>query len=74
VTQTQRRGRRNEIGALLFGLIVLAVGCYYLLRNTLGFDLPELNWDMLWPVLIIGLGISVVYGALNRSRPDDPNA
>ena len=58
-----RRRERSGIGAVVFGLIVVGIGFYYLLTNTLGFDLPELDWDLIWPVLVIGLGIAILYGA-----------
>ena len=48
-----------DIGALVFGAILLLVGGYYLLVNTFGIDLPELNWDMIWPIAVIGLGVAV---------------
>jgi LiaI-LiaF-like transmembrane region len=53
--------RRHDIGGLVFGGILLLVGIYYLLRQTLGFDLPELSWDELWPLLLILLGGVVLY-------------
>ena len=36
-------GRMVDIGALVFGAILLLVGGYYLLVNTFGIDLPELE-------------------------------
>jgi hypothetical protein len=60
------RLRGLDIGAVVFGLIVLGVGAYYLLVNTFGLDLPELDWDKIWPVLVIFLGIAIVLGAWGR--------
>jgi len=57
-------GRTVDVGALLFGVVLLLVGGYYLLTNTFGFDLPELNWDMIWPLAVIVLGASVVARAV----------
>jgi hypothetical protein len=62
------RPRRVDLGALIFGAVVLFVGGYYLLRNTLGFDLGELDWEPIWPVLVIALGLAILYGALDRAR------
>jgi TRAP-type C4-dicarboxylate transport system permease small subunit len=59
-----------DIGALVFGAILLLVGGYYLLVNTFGIDLPELNWDMIWPIAVIGLGVAVVARAV-ASRGSD---
>jgi uncharacterized integral membrane protein len=58
--------RRLDVGGLLFGLVLLAVGGYFILRNTLGFDIPDLNWDMVWPLLVVCLGGAVLWSALTR--------
>jgi len=58
--------RRIDIGALIFGVLVLGVGIYYLLANTFGLALPELNWDMIWPIAVIALGVGILWGAWNR--------
>jgi len=63
--------RRVDVGALLFGAILLFVGGYYLLENTFGVNLPDINWDQVWPLVIIVLGASVVLRAIaSRSGPD----
>jgi uncharacterized integral membrane protein len=65
--------RRVDVGALLFGAILLFVGGYYLLENTFGVNLPDINWDQVWPLVIIVLGASVVLRAIaSRSGPDRP--
>jgi hypothetical protein len=53
-----------DIGALIFGAILLLVGGYYLLVNTFGITLPELDWDAIWPIALIGLGLAVVARAV----------
>jgi uncharacterized integral membrane protein len=64
----QVQGHRLDLGALVFGVILLLVGGYYLLRNTFGIEIPELVGVMIWPVLIIVLGAAVLYRAMGR-RP-----
>ena len=59
------RRRGLDVGGLVFGAILLVVGGYYLLRNTFGLTIPELNWDLIWPLLVIGLGVAVLYGVWN---------
>jgi uncharacterized integral membrane protein len=64
--------RRLDFGALVLGAVILFVGGYYFLRNTLGFKLDELDWEPIWPVLVIALGASILFGALIRSNRDRP--
>lgn len=64
--------RRFDLGALVFGAIVLFAGGYYFLRNTLGVNLGDLDWEPIWPILVIAFGLSILYGVLSRSHPDEP--
>ena len=61
-----RHTLRRSGGRLLFGLVLLFVGGYYFLRNTLGFDLGELDGDAIWPVIVIVLGGWILYENLGR--------
>jgi hypothetical protein len=56
-----------DLGAIVFGVIVVAVGIYYFLSNTLGWNLGELNWDAIWPILVVGIGASILLGAWRRA-------
>lgn len=67
----KERSRGVDVGMLVFGAIVLFVGGYYLLRNTLGLDIGELDWDMVWPVLVIGIGLSILLGVVRRPAGED---
>jgi hypothetical protein len=58
---------RLDLGGLIVGLIILAVGCYYVLTKTLGLSLPELEWDRVWPLFVIALGVGIVWSAWNRT-------
>jgi NADH:ubiquinone oxidoreductase subunit 4 (subunit M) len=64
---------RWDVGAIVFGGILLFVGAYYLLRNTLGFNLDQLDWEPIWPVLVILLGVAVLYRAWTRRSDDTPS-
>ncbi len=63
--QTRHAGRLDG-GALILGAILLIVGVYYLLTNTFGLDLPDLNWDMIWPLFVIAIGASIAWSARTR--------
>lgn len=60
------RLRRLDVGAILIGLIILGVGIYYVLVNTFGFELAELDWDKVWPLAVVALGIGILWGAWSR--------
>lgn len=61
-----RPRRRTDAGALVFGAILLLVGGYYLLERTFGFNLPELDWDRIWPIVVIGIGALILWSAWTR--------
>lgn len=65
-------GRKVDVGALIFGAVLLFVGGYYLLVNTFGLQLPDLNWDMIWPLAVIALGLGVLAKAVQSRGPDQP--
>ncbi len=60
------RLRRLDLGAILIGLIILGVGVYYTLVNVFGIELAELDWDKVWPLAVIALGIGIMWGAWAR--------
>ncbi len=60
------RLRRLDVGAILIGLIILGVGIYYTLVNVFGLKLAELDWDKVWPLAIVALGIGILWGAWSR--------
>ena len=61
----EARPRRDDgrAGSIVFGLLLLGVGVWFFLDETLGLALPELHWDQLWPVILIGIGLWIVLGA-----------
>lgn len=63
------RLRSIDVGAILLGLLVLGVGIYYTLVNVFGLQLAELDWDMIWPLAVIALGIGILWGAWSRMTP-----
>ncbi len=63
-----RHWHANGTAALLFGGLLIFVGGYYFLRNNLGFDLGELDGELLWPVIVVILGALLVVRGLGRQR------
>jgi uncharacterized integral membrane protein len=64
-------GHRVDLGALIFGAILLLVGGYYLLVNTFGIQLPQLDWDQIWPIALIALGLAVLAKAITSRSGSD---
>lgn len=63
-----RRERRSGTVATVAGLILIAVGAWYFLQTTLGFDLPQVRWSSLWPVVLIAIGGVILVRSIQR-RP-----
>ncbi len=60
----RRAERRNDpLPAIIGGLFLVAVGAFFLLRNTFDID-----WAIVWPVVVIAFGIIVIIAAF-RPRP-----
>lgn len=60
-----RRGRNDGAVALVFGVILILIGAWFLLREYL----PSFDWDLLWPLVIIGLGVVLIVAAMGRRSP-----
>ena len=58
----------GRTASLVFGVIILLVGLWFFGSRTLGLDMPDIEWGQLWPLLLIGLGAWIVYGAMRRNR------
>ena len=67
------RRREHDLGWFLFGVIVVFVGGYYLLTNTFGINLPELNWDMVWPLIVIAVGVGILWRAISGTEIPRPH-
>jgi hypothetical protein len=56
-------GIRYEWGSLVFGLLLLVIGAYLLLR-AMGLNVPEVAGDAVWPLILIAVGAVVLLRAL----------
>jgi len=52
----------------VWGLILLAVGLWFVADVTLGYDLPGVAWAQLWPLALIIAGVAVLFSAMGRRR------
>lgn len=65
-----RRERRSGYGALIFGLILILVGAYFLVRAYV----PAFDAEQAWPFLLLGIGVILLFGAIRRSGdPSGPS-
>jgi phage shock protein C len=64
--QLPRRSRRGGSGggSWILGLVLVVVGLYFLAREYL----PDLDFDRLWPIGLVLLGLFLLVSALRR-RP-----
>jgi hypothetical protein len=62
----ERRG--PEAGTIVIGLVIIGIGAWFLLRDTLHVALPVIDWNLIWPLLIIAVGLGVLWRAWDRDR------
>lgn len=48
-------------GAVVVGVLLIAIGAIFLVREYLVID-----WDLIWPVILIVVGVVIVLGAARR--------
>ena len=63
------RQRGTNVASILVGLVFLGIGIWYFLDTTLGLTMPDIEWDNLWPILLIAIGGVIVFrAATDRDR------
>ena len=50
------RSRESNVPSMIVGLILLAIGVWYLLDQTLGLQMPRIDWSDIWPIFLIAIG------------------
>ncbi|MEX2012119.1 MAG: DUF5668 domain-containing protein [Chloroflexota bacterium] len=61
-----RDDRRHDTGAIVWGAVLLAVGAWFFLEQTLGIRLPSFDWADFWPVILIVVGAIVIFQGMRR--------
>jgi uncharacterized integral membrane protein len=61
-----RDDRNYDTVALVWGGILLIVGIWFFLDQTLGINLPSINWGDFWPVILIIVGAFVIFRGMRR--------
>jgi hypothetical protein len=65
------RLRHVDVGGVIIGLVILGVGLYYVGQKTLGLAIPDLDWERIWPLLVVAVGIGVVFKNWARASGND---
>ena len=66
--QARARDHRPNTAAIVVGLILIGLGAYWFLDQTLGIALPEISWGGIWPVVLILIGGLILIRSLDRRR------
>ncbi len=62
----RHRHRRSGNGGLIFGIILVALGVWFLLDNYI----PDLRSDLLWPIGLVVLGLVLLVVSTRRSSEE----
>jgi uncharacterized membrane protein YvbJ len=57
-------GRGRTMGPIIFGAIMILVGLSFLLERTFAW----IRFDNLWPLIIIGIGLLIVFNATQKNK------
>ena len=58
----------GRTASVIFGVIILLIGLWFFASQTLGLDLPDIEFGQLWPLILIAIGAWIVLGAMRRAR------
>ena len=58
----------GDTAARVWGLLVLAVGLWFVADITLGMEMPAIAWRDVWPVALIVLGLAVLIRGMASRR------
>ena len=58
--------RAADTAGRIWGLIILAVGAWFFVDVTLGYDMPRIPWGDIWPIGLIVVGLIVIFRGMGR--------
>jgi hypothetical protein len=64
----RNRDRPSNLAAVIFGLALIAIGGWFFLERTLGIPLPRIQWNTVWPIVLIVIGAVVLLRSFERGR------
>ncbi len=56
----------GDTAARIWGLVLIAVGLWFLAEVTLGYRMPAIPWRDVWPLGLIVVGLAVIVRGLSR--------
>ncbi len=62
-------GELVNLGSLIAGMVFIILGVLFLLDNLGVF---EVSFAVVWPIVLIGIGLALLLGGLGRRRQDTP--
>jgi phage shock protein PspC (stress-responsive transcriptional regulator) len=60
--EPETRSSAGGNAGIIVGLALVALGAWFLLRDYL----PSIDWSLVWPVIIVGVGVLILVGAMRR--------
>lgn len=69
ILYTLLSGVGGRVVPAAIGVLVIFTGLYFLLRNAFGLVVPPINWDLVWPVIVMLSGAAI----LRRAMPARSN-
>jgi hypothetical protein len=60
------RERDTNVASIVVGIVFLVIGVWYLLDQTLGIEMPRINWRDFWPIILIVIGGIMLYRSVTR--------
>jgi hypothetical protein len=58
--------RDGNAASIVVGVILLAIGVWYFLDQTLGLVMPRVRWGDLWPIFLIVIGGVILIRSAGR--------